>query len=128
MARAKNSTGTALLDDDGRMVAWKICEGRCPVCNRRFHRLCADRREQMTIDHVVASSKGGHNFQIVPMCGTCNFSKGDTDLATWLPAYLIRIKRASTIVGARRVTKKLIVRLVELQDELTSALQEAGIW
>jgi len=41
-----------------------------------------------TVDHVVPLARGGHEaeYNLVPACGTCNFSKGPKLLSEWDPA------------------------------------------
>lgn len=56
----------------------EICrEGKCFYCERP----CAE----LTMDHVLAVSKGGANTadNIVAACRTCNSSKGNRDVLEW---------------------------------------------
>jgi 5-methylcytosine-specific restriction endonuclease McrA len=50
--------------------------GLCVYCDRRA----------TTVDHVVPLAAGGSNdiSNLVPACGSCNSSKGDTPLVVWL--------------------------------------------
>jgi len=54
---------------------------------------CGSKSKQLTLDHVLASSKGGINSwtNLVPACAKCNGSKGSKNLADWytvsLPCY-----------------------------------------
>lgn len=55
--------------------------GACAYCGRTMRR-----NESLTRDHLLAVSKGGSTTQrnIVPACGACNSSKGNTDWREWL--------------------------------------------
>ena len=54
---------------------------------------CGSKSKQLTLDHVLASSKGGIDSwrNLVPACAKCNGSKGSKNLADWytvsLPCY-----------------------------------------
>jgi len=127
-ARDYTTTGTDLLSDEGRKVAFKIVDGRCPVCCRRMSRH-GDKRTQLTLDHVVAHNNGGGaQGNLVPLCGSCNSSKRDADLDAWLPARLVKTGRATTIRGARRVAKRISAEVEEIRAELEARLREKGIW
>ena len=59
-------------------------------CLKEFNYECAycGNKENLTIDHIVAISKGGYNciFNIVPACHRCNSSKQATDVVVWYTA------------------------------------------
>ncbi len=54
---------------------------------------CGSKSKRLTLDHVLASSKGGINswLNLVPACAKCNGSKGSKNLTDWytvsLPCY-----------------------------------------
>jgi hypothetical protein len=54
---------------------------------------CGSKSKRLTLDHVLASSKGGINSwrNLVPACAKCNGSKGSKNLSDWytlsLPCY-----------------------------------------
>ena len=54
---------------------------------------CSSKSKRLTLDHVLASSKGGINSwsNLVPACAKCNASKGSRNLSEWytvsLPSY-----------------------------------------
>jgi len=54
---------------------------------------CGSKSKGLTLDHVLASSKGGINSwrNLVPACAKCNGSKGSKNLTDWytvsLPCY-----------------------------------------
>jgi len=54
---------------------------------------CGSESKRLTLDHVLASSKGGINSwrNLVPACAKCNASKGSKNLTDWytvlLPCY-----------------------------------------
>ncbi len=54
---------------------------------------CGSMSKRLTLDHVLAESKGGTDSRInlVPACAKCNGSKGSKNLADWytvsLPCY-----------------------------------------
>src|SRR6478672_4820764 len=54
---------------------------------------CGSKSKCLTLDHVIASSKGGINswLNLVPACAKCNSSKGSKNLTDWytvsLPCY-----------------------------------------
>lgn len=50
--------------------------GKCYYCTKN---------EANSIDHVLPLSRGGTNFigNIVPACGSCNYSKGPRTIAEW---------------------------------------------
>lgn len=54
---------------------------------------CGSKSKRLTIDHVLASSKGGIDswLNLVPACAKCNGSKGSKNLTDWytvsLPYY-----------------------------------------
>lgn len=56
-------------------------------CLEMFKYECAycGSKDNLTLDHIVAVSKGGYNFifNIVPACATCNSSKQATDVVQW---------------------------------------------
>jgi 5-methylcytosine-specific restriction endonuclease McrA len=54
---------------------------RCVYCNKKI-----DDRRYMTLDHVVALSRGGENSieNLVPACLSCNSSKRNKPLLVWL--------------------------------------------
>lgn len=129
MARDWTTTGEDLLSDAGRRVAWHLAEGRCPVCDRRFYVGCADRKTNLTMDHVVAHANGGGcEGNLIPLCGSCNSSKRHTPLDEWLPARLLKIGRARSARGAARATTNALARLEQLRADLTTALIAEGIW
>jgi len=58
-----------------------LCEGRCLYCNNSC--------DKFAKDHVIPLSKGGSNYieNIVPVCKSCNSSKGSKspeEFALWL--------------------------------------------
>jgi len=55
-------------------------EFRCVYCNRQYP------RSQLTLDHVMARSNGGHNApsNLVTACRSCNSSKQDRTLRHWV--------------------------------------------
>ena len=74
-ARKKGAEGTFDLDDWGALCdAFDNC---CAYCGTD---------EKLTVDHVIPLSKGGRNDlgNLLPACLSCNCSKNDTDLRTWL--------------------------------------------
>lgn len=64
---------------------------------------CGSKSKRLTLDHVLASSKGGVNswFNLVPACAKCNSSKGSKNLTDWytvsLPCY--RKERLQRIIN-----------------------------
>ena len=54
---------------------------------------CGSKSKQLTLDHMLASSKGGIDSwsNLVPDCAKCNGSKGSKNLTNWytisLPCY-----------------------------------------
>lgn len=51
---------------------------------------CGSKSKQLTLDHVVAESKGGIKSRknLVPACARCNKSKGSKHLTDWYIATL----------------------------------------
>lgn len=46
---------------------------------------CGSKPERLTLDHVLAESKGGMDSRknLVPACAKCNRSKGSKNLSDW---------------------------------------------
>lgn len=51
---------------------------------------CGSKPKQLTLDHVLAESKGGIDYwrNLVPACAKCNISKGSKHLSDWYIAAL----------------------------------------
>ena len=51
---------------------------------------CDSKSKQLTLDHVLAESKGGKDSwrNLVPACAKCNGSKGSLNLTDWYTASL----------------------------------------
>jgi len=51
---------------------------------------CGSKPKQLTLDHVLAESKGGIDYwrNLVPACAKCNSSKGSKHLSDWYIAEL----------------------------------------
>lgn len=126
--RSSDTTGDALLVLPGRIIAGNIVKWRCPVCRRKMNRSSC-KKAQIQMDHVKAcSTGGGAEGNLAPMCGSCNASKRDRDLAEWLPARMLKLGRSETITGARRAATNTLRKIEGIRDELTASLIEAGIW
>lgn len=56
---------------------WDKTKGHCAYCGRLFLSLA-----EMTVDHVVPRSKGGHHTREnrLPCCNSCNATKGKRPL------------------------------------------------
>ncbi len=126
--RSWKTTGTELLSDEGRKVAFRSCGGRCPVCGKKVSRH-GRREDQLTVDHVVAHAAGGDDSvdNMVVLCGACNYSKKERSFAEWLPAYLIKIERATTLRGARRSLGRYLTKIEASGTKLAADLRAAGI-
>lgn len=122
------TTGSALLCDRGRLIALRTAENRCPVCKVRMYLPGAKREaNDMWIDHIEACANGGGNDQIVPMCLSCNCSKGATPLAEWLPGRLVVVRKL-TQRGAKGVARKVEQEIYSLSRQLRLALICEGLW
>lgn len=62
-----------------RKLVWLHREHACHWCGRSL--TWDDSGLQMTVDHVIARSKGGSNRlgNLVPSCFACNHAKADLD-------------------------------------------------
>lgn len=125
------TTGAGLLSDAGRLVATDIVGRRCPVCGRRMYLGSSDRREIVTIDHLRAHHAGGSNDlgNLIPMCGSCNFSKGARELLSWLPGRLVKTgaTKAKTASGQLRAAARCAAELEQIAHTLKLACEARGI-
>ncbi len=126
--RDYRSTGEYLLSRRGREIAFRLCKGRCPVCQKRMTPPWADRivKSSLTIDHLQAWSLGGSNElgNLVAMCGSCNSSKRNKPLLPWLIVRLTRLGVTSsrTMAGRRRFALKVQAKLYALAKALKEAM------
>lgn len=63
---------------------------------------CDGEGNPLTIDHVLPLSKGGLNSitNIVPACGSCNYSKRDMTIREWRPEIADDLEDSGYIVGS----------------------------
>lgn len=123
-ARPKNSTGTALMADAGRLVVYNHLSKKCPVCRQRLT-LSTDYRAQLSIDHVVPCVAGGHELDQDPLglCRSCNSSKSGQELKPWLKSRLAKLGRRSN----ERTVEVLANELIGLAESTTQALAAEGL-
>jgi 5-methylcytosine-specific restriction endonuclease McrA len=68
-------------DYDLRERVFNKTGGFCFYCGRRLVLNSPQRKDRMTMDHLVPRSKGGNGYfhNLVPSCKRCNRVKGDTE-------------------------------------------------
>lgn len=132
MARAANTTGTALASDAARQVMGQIVSWRCPVCARKMFWGEAG-PDALTVDHLIAVAKGGLNAMpnLLPLCGSCNSSKGEQDVRVWLPKRLIqddvKVTRAKTLRGVASLADHIATELENLALVVAAKCAAEGI-
>ncbi len=64
------------------------CNGKCCFCGMRLQMENADKKDYMTIDHIIAKCKGGTNKDenLQALCWTCNELKNQLDNDTFIEA------------------------------------------
>lgn len=126
--RDYTTTGEELLSTEGRKVAFRSCGGRCPCCGKQVSRH-GRKADQLTVDHLQAHANGGSNGidNMVILCGSCNSSKGDSNLSDWLPARILKLRRVKSIRGARTAAKRWEQRILASSEQLAADLRDAGV-
>lgn len=64
------------------------------------------------VDHIIGRAMGDRGWNLLPACLSCNSSKGDRPVWTWLPERLRRMELPEEWA-------------VEILEHLTDALQQA---
>jgi 5-methylcytosine-specific restriction endonuclease McrA len=69
-----------------------LTSGPCVYCGARA----------ATVDHIRPLARGGHEaeYNLVPACGPCNYSKHDRLLADWRPDRVAHAVAVSPLVAA----------------------------
>jgi 5-methylcytosine-specific restriction endonuclease McrA len=120
------TTGEALMVRRHRLVAFDLCNRRCPVCARRMT-MGTDKIAGLTIDHLIAWALlgGGDLGNLIPLCASCNSSKGKRNLVAWLVKRMpaVRATRAKTRAGILRAAAARADALVKLAADLKSAIE-----
>ena len=67
-------------DTELRERVYKKTDGKCFYCGRGLILNGFQRKDRMTIDHLIPRSKGGNGYfhNLVPCCKRCNRIKNDT--------------------------------------------------
>lgn len=75
-ARKANAPGKGVTAEQWERIVY-ACNSRCTYCNAEG---------QVTMDHIVPLSKGGAHdpTNVVPACMSCNTTKRDQDVETFL--------------------------------------------
>lgn len=70
--------------------------GKCGYCHNN---------EANSIDHIVPLSRGGSNYigNIMPACGSCNYSKGAKTLAEWRNGKVLCTRDVRRLYGVSKV-------------------------
>lgn len=121
----RTNTGDALADYPERMALGRLVSWRCPVCGRKMV-VSGRNGRTLTVDHIVADNCGGsddvENF--LPLCGSCNSSKSNLDLAEWLVGRLMDVRKLKRTKTGHKHAAEMMPQLMALNAATASTLND----
>lgn len=111
----KNTSSTDLSQFMNRRDIYNKYDGHCAYCGKKIE------FDDMTIDHIVPSSKGGVNTldNTIPSCQLCNNQKADRSVESRFYAFALSAPAALQLESTSRVLSScsFIENITETLDE-----------